>query len=448
MADNQDLPEQDENDDDDALAASAPDADDDASPADSSDTLPTSAAAPSLAAGAIPQSPAPINPIIAAYLQNKQEMAQAQQTASQNQLIAGLARASGTLAHSAPMASPSDPAPYDVLDRNAQAPVQNLLAKQKAGMQGVEDQQTLSSLVSNQSKIQAEADPNSPNSKIAQQMASDMLPKMKDQFANMPASQILSALPQLKGVYDVQMKHLDRQEKTQEMADANSERQNEADQRLAIIGQKTTDQMGGAQDKAYTSMRKDLETFRGNQSAQQAALAVQNGQKALALTNSEPTSQNLNLLADEMGKLASGGVPGEHGTQALLPNNLNTKLAQMKAFITSNPSSADVKQYLDNNRDYVNQVMEVSKDTLGAYRSNIAKGYRNRVKPEDFQEAADDYGLNTSGPTNASSGGLASGSQTVQIKDPTGKVRQIPLAQKNAALQAGGQLVQPALVGR
>ena|SRR6478672_4717873 len=167
--------------------------------------------------------------------------------------------------------------------------------------------------------------------------------------------------------------------------------------RAALLQMNQSTKANTEQDKAYTQMRHDLESFRGNSSAQQAALKIQNADTALAIVKGKDpntlTTQDLNLLANEMGKLASGGVPGEHGVQAMMPNNLQTKYAEMMSFLSSKPTDAQAGEYIKRNLSYLDEMKQVAQGTLNSYRANIAKGYKNRVKPEDYEAAATDYGF-------------------------------------------------------
>lgn len=343
---------------DDEETEDAPSAGDSADETDASDSPATTAAAP-----------APINPQVAAYLQNKQDMQSAQETARSNRLIAGLSRAGGTLARGRGQVTAADNAAYSALDQEAEAPVQDLLTEQKSD----------AAEASNEATEEAN-DPDSPKSKAIQSMIQKLYP---GKFTPEQLSKLSAADAQ-----DVVFKPLELDEKIKE---AQANHQMLRQDRIDKAQTKATD----AQSKVYTTMRKDMESFRGNQAMQQAALAVLNSDKALALVQSTPTPQNLNLLADEMGKIATGGVPGEHGTQALLPNNLYTKVAEIKSWVTGHPnaSSADVSEYLQNNKDYINQVKSIAAKGLHDYRTNIAKGYKARVSPDQYQEASDDYGL-------------------------------------------------------
>ena len=194
---------------------------------------------------------------------------------------------------------------------------------------------------------------------------------------------------------------MDRRQKIMNAIEARKTRETgraeSAANRAAAMQMIQSNKMGTEQDKAYTAMRHDLESFRGNQAAQQAALKIQNADTALAIVkNKDPntlSTQDLNLLANEMGKLASGGVPGEHGVQAMMPNNLQTKYAEMQSFLLSKPSDAQAGEYIKRNMAYLDEMKQVAQSTLGNYRANIAKGYKNRVKPEDYASASTDYGF-------------------------------------------------------
>lgn len=255
---------------------------------------------------------------------------------------------------------------------------------------------------------------------------------------------------------------VDQRRKVVDAIQARNEKARETDQRsddrqlqyatLAaskqIAGQDKKDQSA---DKNYTSLRKDLETFRGNQAAQQAATSVLSADKALAMVkNRDPntlTTQDLSLLAEEMGKIASGGVPSEHGVQALLPNNLSTKVAEMQNFLSSKPTDANAAAYIQHNLQYLNEMKNVAQNSLDTYKLNILKGYKNRVKPDDYKEALSDIQKDAGNPPSTSQtlSSLANnpdlkGAQmdTVRVQAPDGSVRLIPSNKVSDAIAAGG----------
>jgi hypothetical protein len=199
-----------------------------------------------------------------------------------------------------------------------------------------------------------------------------------------------------------------------------------------------------AQDKAYTTMRHELETFRGNQAAQQAAVKVQNADTALAIVkNKDPNSltvQDLTLLAEEMGKIATGGVPTEHGVQALMPNTMTSKFAAFQSFLANKPTDAQAGEFIKHNMEYLEQMKDVAKDTLNTYRSNIAKGYKSRVRDDQYGEAAQDYGFGSSKSGLSAQDEKKMSSQVpVKMQAPDGSIRLVPSAQVDAAIAAGGK---------
>lgn len=158
---------------------------------------------------------------------------------------------------------------------------------------------------------------------------------------------------------------------------------------------KDQEKLGQGQDKAYSELRNHLETFRGNQAAKQAAVDSYSADKALEIVKNKKflTTQDLTLLSSEVAKIATGGVPTEAGIKHLMPSNLATKAAELQNFLSSSPTDAQANEYVKRNMDYLDGMVKESKKTLNGYRSNILKGYKGRVKPEQYSEAENDYGL-------------------------------------------------------
>ncbi len=401
--------------------------DDSAGAIAASGAAPASAPAPAMPAPASVAPPAapPMNPMVQTHLQallaqNKQALADAQQKSAGNALIAGIARAGGTFANAA---NPNrmDESTFNALDSNAQAPVNAVLAAQKG------QAQTLSNAAEQASaERQAQmADPNSPQSKNLQTTIAKIYPGKyaPDQLKLFSASDVDSVLKPLE---------LDEkiQERKEGRADTASERSDKAESKTSA-----------EQAKAYTTMRKDLESFRGNKMAAQAAMDTLSADKAVQLVgNKDPntlTLQDLSLLSGEMSKIATGGVPTEHGIQALMPSNLQTKLAEMQNFVSSKPTDAEAGDYIRKNMAYLREMRAVAQRAVSSYRQNIAKGYKNRVSADDYQEAVADYDLGTPAPATTQ----PPADDSVAMIDPTGKTRKVPKAMVQQAIAHGGKLV-------
>lgn len=184
---------------------------------------------------------------------------------------------------------------------------------------------------------------------------------------------------------------------------------------LAVLDQrnKMAQAASEKQDKAYSDLASKMETFRGNRVAQQAAMDQYSAQKALDLVkNKDPntlTTQDLQLLAGEMSKIATGGVPTEHGIVGLMPNNLQTKAAELQNYLLSKPSDANAGAYIKKNMGYLQQMTQTADDNLKSYRQNIATGYKGRVKPEQYDELQQTYGLGNYGKQQAPQGQPSAG---------------------------------------
>jgi hypothetical protein len=168
--------------------------------------------------------------------------------------------------------------------------------------------------------------------------------------------------------------------------------------RVDNLRQNQSDRRDKSQADAYMHLRKDMETFRGNAGAQQASKDILSADKAVRLVEGKDpntlTVQDLRLLSDELGKVATGGVPTEHGVQGLMPDNLQTKFAEMKNFLSSNPTNANAGEYIKHNMAYLKDMRDTAKSSIDSYRSNIAKGYRGKISQSDYEENQNDYGLN------------------------------------------------------
>lgn len=241
-------------------------------------------------------------------------------------------------------------------------------------------------------------DPTSPYSKSLQKVLTDRLGLKEDSVKSLSANTLMRLFPTLTSISQTELKS----EATKEAARTKAEA---AAKSLALKLQehkqetleKAQTKKETEQEKAYAKLRKDLETFRGNQAAQLAARNQLSAANALRLVEGKDlnklTSQDLTLFADELAKIATGGVPGEHGVKALMPSNLSTKIAEFKNFLLSKPTPTQAGEYVKRNIAYLKDLQNVSQDTLNDYRKNIIHGAKKSIRPEDLEEVMSDYGL-------------------------------------------------------
>lgn len=344
-------------------------------------------------------SPSAINPVIAQYLKNKQNLANAQQQAATNNFLTDMARASASL--SAGLAHSNQPvnnAPFNAMEASDQAPVTNLLNSQKAQALGLKNQ---SDLMANQQQLENQ-DPNSPQSAAAKKLVQtlyknpDGTPKYSDaDLENLSASDIQDSI----------YKPMELDEKIQE----NKETHELSSQ---ILAQRFKDQQdaktAAAQSKASYQVEKDLNSFRGNGGAQQASRDIENADKVINSFGGKldsgqgVTRQDLAGVTEELGKLVNGGVSTETGTQALMPNDLATKYAQMKEFLSSNPTDSEATAFAQHNLAYIRAMRDSAQGTLNDFRRNILAGAKGQLSDSDYQDKMQRYGLDTD--QNAGSG--------------------------------------------
>lgn len=160
---------------------------------------------------------------------------------------------------------------------------------------------------------------------------------------------------------------------------------------------KADSKVSGDQDKAYADLRSKLESFRGNQGAQQASRDILSSKKTLLMIeNKDPNTlsvQDLHLLAGEIAKIATGGIPTESGVEALMPKSSQMVFSKLTSFLQNKPTDAQAGEFIKHNLSYLKEMQGAAEGTINQYRSNIAKGYKNRIRKEDMDEAAADYGF-------------------------------------------------------
>lgn len=161
--------------------------------------------------------------------------------------------------------------------------------------------------------------------------------------------------------------------------------------------QAASDKKDLEQEKAYTEANNKSLSYRSNPAVRQASADVLSVDKALALVKGKNpddlTVQDLSLMTSELGKIAQGGVPTEHGVSQLLPNNLQSKFAQMQNFLTSRPTDAQAGEYIKHNIHYLEDMKNVANQTINDFHTATIKGYEHRISPDRYAELQQNFGL-------------------------------------------------------
>lgn len=149
------------------------------------------------------------------------------------------------------------------------------------------------------------------------------------------------------------------------------------------------------QDQIYTDMNNRLTNPRGNTAVQQAQVGILSGKKAMDLINMYPDAnkmpaQQVSLLAQEISKVASGGVGSEHGQQSLEANTFQSNWNKFISRVKGEPTGADLAGFINENKRYLVDMLKTNNDTILDYKRQVYNGSKKRLTPEqDAQFRAD-----------------------------------------------------------
>ena len=177
--------------------------------------------------------PAPMDPTLQRYLENKQQMADAQDKVRNNEMLTGLARAGASLSAGLARANaPVDQTPFNEMAATDQQPVTDILNSQKAEATDLSNKKDALTT----SKEAADQDPNSPQSIAAKNLIKKLYPGKfdDDTLADLSAADVGNSI----------MKPLELDEKIQAHKDEVAGRN--ADHRL-LAGQKSDENQNKAE---------------------------------------------------------------------------------------------------------------------------------------------------------------------------------------------------------
>lgn len=132
--------------------------------------------------------------------------------------------------------------------------------------------------------------------------------------------------------------------------------------------------------------------------------------------------QDLYSLATEKVKGTSGATPTEADIAAQVPHTLATKIAEWKSGITSGVEPANAGDFVRHTDGFLKDIEGTSRNYLGSRNNQIASN--PRLTPEEKQRL-------TALPPKVYQ-------DTVQMRDPKGNIREVPIDQVEAAKKAGG----------
>jgi hypothetical protein len=362
------------------MSAQDDDLENDAESADASGDLDVAAndAMPAVGTSSMkmPSAQTSMNPTLQQYLQGKQQaLASAQQQASRNEMLTGLARAgaslSAGLAHSN---APVDQAPFNAMAATDQAPVTDFMAQQKSQAADI----------SNKGAMDA-SDPTSTQSIATQNMIKKLYPGKYDDatLSQLSASEIGSSI----------MKPLELDQKITEHKDEMASKA--ADRKDAAAGRadtKATADQVKAQDFAINK----LEAARSDQGVKQAQVDLYSTKKINSLIALYPDPNSMSpemvkLLVAEIAKVATGGVPGESATQGITPNTLMGRMGSAWETLSNHPSGANAAAFISQYKSYSGAIADDARSTIKGKVDSIVNVKRKDMGDERYQNLKDNY---------------------------------------------------------
>lgn len=210
----------------------------------------------------------------------------------------------------------------------------------------------------------------------------------------------------------------------------------ERQKNILLAQQNTNTKQGAAMDHTLQL----LSSARGDPAVAQAEKDIYASQKANSLANlyGDPNKLNqsqVNLLVQEVGKIASGGSPSMHELDGISPDTLTGQLSKQWEKLTNNPTPANAGAFVKQYQDYSNTVAKDAQKVLEDKYGRVINSNRRRLNDADADALDKNFGGRFQGQQQPQ------GPQNVRVQAPDGSVRLIPQGQVGAAVGAGGRVL-------
>lgn len=189
-----------------------------------------------------------------------------------------------------------------------------------------------------------------------------------------------------------------------------------ADARLKVAEQRANlaETKAASGEKQHTSDKQQqalsqtigvLESARGNPEVSQALRDRYAASKALPLINKyDPNNlspQQVSLVASELSKIATGGVPTHAEMQALTPNTLASKFASIAQMVINKPTPANAGAFLKQYKDYLTDLQQNAQNVVRDKIGRVIETNKNRLGEENYNSLKEQY-LKSQEPTQTS----------------------------------------------
>ena len=191
----------------------------------------------------------------------------------------------------------------------------------------------------------------------------------------MSYNQIEKNFPQIAKMMDVKLA-------TDARKDATKEKQKEKDK---------TDQ-----ERAMLQTGQLLESARGNPAAAQAEKDLYAADKAKSLASLYGDPNKLNpamtqLLATEVAKIASGGVPTMHELEGLNPQTLKGKFAGVWEKLVNHPTPANAGAFIKQYQDYAGALTKDAQKVIHEKYGRVIESRKSQLSDQDYKALEDKY---------------------------------------------------------
>lgn len=367
----------------------------------------------------------------------KQSVAQAKKDRDAIQLGALFSKLGNTIGNAVtPLSAKLDNSMSDALMEQSKQPMNDLLAESTINKDALQNQVL-------KGKTRTEMDKTDPNSAISQ-AAKDFYKKTtgKDADETMSASDLESLDPMLARLFNAQESGKNRQ-----LASKNS-----ADNKQDSLDQKSDDK----QNLAVKDVQTMIETTRGStdiRNAKEATRLVDNANSLLSEypdLNKMPTAQ-VTLFAQELAKIAKGGVSGEAEVRDIMPHSVASGLMKGLSQLEGSPTGAQLGAFIKEYQPYLDAIKKNSIKLVNDRTHRILNAQSKRLGDDNSKMLNDLYFP----PPMASAevvppmpqGGApmpapAASSDSVNMIDPKGNVRSVPKSMVQSALAAGGKMAE------
>ncbi len=157
------------------------------------------------------------------------------------------------------------------------------------------------------------------------------------------------------------------------------------------------DKANSAQEKIYSDAYKEARTAKGEPGVQQAMKALVNVKNANGIISKyvtpdmapeqqtaaldRMTPQEASFLTSEIGKIASGGVAGEHTQNSMSAHTLDSSWAEFKQKFGT-PQGAQLGAFIMNNRSYLDELQKTNQSVVDDHVNSVFKENENRFTPD------------------------------------------------------------------